>query len=119
LGMQQKYDFKRVYVDPSAADWFQKAKNKKIPVVDGNNDIDMGIAKIKSIFSNDLMFIDKKCEFFLKEMESYQYDKDRIMSNKTEKPIKKNDHAMDALRYAFTDWNPWHKKRLLSSGKWG
>jgi len=117
-GLNKTYNFRKVYVDPSAADWSKKAYNMGIKTFDGNNDIDSGIAKIKSLFANDLLFIDRKCEMFLKELESYQYDKDRIRSNLTEKPIKKDDHTMDALRYVFTDWNPWRNRRMLSSGKW-
>ena len=54
----------------------------------------------------------------IRELVSYLYDYDRLSSNLTEKPIKKNDHAVDALRYAFTEFNPWHRKRYLIGGHW-
>ena len=117
-GLNKKYNFRKVYVDPSAADWSQKALNLGIKTFDGDNDIDSGIAKIKSLFANDLLFIDRKCEMTLKELESYQYDKDRIRSNLTEKPMKKADHMMDSWRYCLSDFNPWRNRRNLSSGKW-
>ncbi len=117
-GLNKTYNFRKVYVDPSAADWSQKALNLGIKTFDGDNDIDSGIAKIKSLFANDLLFIDRKCEMTLKELESYQYDKDRIRSNLTEKPMKKADHMMDSWRYCLSDFNPWRNRRNLSSGKW-
>jgi PBSX family phage terminase large subunit len=114
----QKYDFRRIFVDPSAADWFNKADTQRLRVYEGDNDIDKGIAKCKSFFANDIIFIDKKCINLLKEIESYQYDKQRVQGNETEKPMKKNDHAVDAMRYAFTEFNPWRKPSYISGGKW-
>jgi phage terminase large subunit len=117
-GWNKKYDFNRVYVDPSAADWIEKAKIAGIRVREGNNDIDKGIAKCKSLFANDFIYVDKNCKNFLKELESYQYDKANVRGNETEKPMKKNDHLMDSMRYCFTDFNPWHRKSMLSGGFW-
>ena len=114
----QKYKFRHIFVDPSAADWLNKADTQRLRVYAGDNDIDKGVAKCKSFFANDIIFIDKKCINLLKELESYQYDKQRIQGNETEKPMKKNDHAVDAMRYAFTEFNPWRKRSYISGGKW-
>jgi len=117
-GLDEKYKFRYIYVDPAAADWINKAKTKRLRVIEANNDIDMGVAKIKSLFKNDLIYIDRDCENFLKELESYQYDKGNVRGNETEKPLKRNDHAMDALRYAFSEWNPWRQRAFIAGGKW-
>ena len=117
-GLDEKYKFRYIYVDPAAADWIEKAKTKRLRVVKADNDIDMGVAKIKSLFKNDLIYVDRSCENFLKELESYQYDKTNVRGNETEKPMKKADHAMDAMRYAFSEWNPWRQRAFIAGGKW-
>jgi len=114
----QKYKFRRIYVDPSAADWINKANTQRLPVTEADNDIDKGVAKCKSFFANDIIYVDSKCDNLLKELESYQYDKGRVSGNETEKPMKKNDHAVDAMRYVFTEFNPWRKKVFISGGNW-
>lgn len=114
----KKYNFRSIYVDPSAADWINKADTQRLNIVEADNDIDKGIAKIKSFFANDIIYIDKKCVNLLKEIESYQYDKSSVMSNESEKPLKKNDHAVDSMRYGFSEFNPWRKDVFISGGKW-
>jgi len=116
--MNHIYKFQKIYADPSAVHWIETAKHKKLRVEKADNDLDSGIAKCKAFFANDIIHIDKRCQNLVKEVESYQYNFDRLSSNLTEKPIKKNDHAVDAMRYAFTNFNPWHKPRLLIGGKW-
>ena len=117
-GLNEKYKFRYIYADPSAADWINKAKTQRLRVIEADNDIDKGVAKIKSLFKNDLIYIDRSCENLLKEIESYQYDKRSVKGNETEKPMKKNDHAVDAMRYAFSEWNPWRVKASIAGGKW-
>lgn len=117
-GWNNKYNFRKVYPDPSAADWKEKARNLHLRVAEADNDIDKGVAKCKSLFYNDMIYIDSSCKFLIKELESYQYDKKRVMGNEPEKPMKRDDHAVDALRYVFSDFNPWHKRRSLTGGSW-
>jgi hypothetical protein len=69
-----------------------------------NNDVRSGIARVQSRFKNGLLFITKRCENTLKELNNYRWDryassKIEVRRNKKEVPLKKNDHAMDALRY--------------------
>jgi hypothetical protein len=69
-----------------------------------NNDIRAGIARVQSRFKNRLLFVTRRCENTLKELNNYRWDKYasskiEVRRNKKEVPLKKNDHAMDALRY--------------------
>jgi len=116
--LNEKYNFSKIFADPTAADWITKSSLRKMRVKDGDNDIDKGIAKIKSLFANDMIHIDKSCVNLLKELESYEYDKDRMVSNLTEKPRKRNDHAVDAMRYGLSEFSPWKVKRQLIGGTW-
>lgn len=70
----------------------------------GNNDVRGGIARVQGRFAKRLLFISKRCTNTLRELSNYRWD--RFASSKIENrrnakdlPLKKNDHAMDALRY--------------------
>lgn len=82
-----------------------------IPVICGNNDISAGLTRIKSkLLGTDLalgkpeLFITRNCERLIWELRKYRWGKwahkkmnyDR---NFKEEPVKKDDHACDALRY--------------------
>ena len=47
------------------------------------------------------MLIDKNCVNLIREIESYRYEKNTYGRNYSERPVKKDDHAVDALRYAL------------------
>jgi len=70
----------------------------------GNNDVDAGIGRVQDLFGSRMLFISDRCVETNKERKGYRWD--RHMSSKIasrrnlkEKPLKRNDHAMDALRY--------------------
>jgi len=113
-----KYRYHKIYVDPSAIAWIERAKTERLRAVAADNNIDSGVARCKALFANNIIHIDRSCKNLIKELESYQYDYDRLSSNLTEKPIKKADHSCDALRYAFSEFNPFHHRRLLTGGFW-
>jgi len=118
--LDKRYSFTKIFADPSAQNWISVAREKKLPVRDANNDLNSGISKLKNFFRNDIIFIDKRCKNLVKELESYRYEKDRgsVRKNDSERPIKKDDHACDALRYAITEFNPFKKPTYLAAGKW-
>lgn len=101
--------FRKLYCDPSAADLIQQVYDKGAPIAHSkngklqgyaNNDVDNGIAKVKSILRNKLILVDESCTHLISELQAYRYKEG------TEKPIKENDHSCDALRYGVTDFNP-------------
>lgn len=70
----------------------------------GNNDVRAGIARVQGRFAKRMLLISKRCTNTLRELSNYRWD--RFASSKIENrrnakdsPLKKNDHAMDALRY--------------------
>jgi phage terminase large subunit len=48
------------------------------------------------------IIIDKKCKNLIREIANYKYSQDKITGEIDKKPIDKNNHAIDALRYAVT-----------------
>lgn len=68
----------------------------------GNNNLEYGLAKVNSYIEAGKLKIYKTCTNTIKEMLQYTYpevDIDNADENLDEKPEKKNDHLMDALRY--------------------
>ena len=46
------------------------------------------------------IFIDKSCKGAIEEIQTYQWEKDKKTGARLPKPIKVNDDALDAIRYA-------------------
>jgi hypothetical protein len=75
-----------------------------VPIALGNNDVRGGIARVQNRFSKRLLFISRRCQFTLRELNNYRWDRytsSKIESrrNKKEVPLKRHDHCLDALRY--------------------
>jgi len=63
----------------------------------GNNSVGAGINRIKELLKLQKIFIFKSCKETIKEVMNYKREKNRLGIK--EAPVKKNDHACDALRY--------------------
>lgn len=113
-----QFKYKQVFCDPSAVDLIKQTYDLGVPIKEGNNDVDNGIAKIKSLFKANLIHVDKSCFHYIKEHEGYHYERDRTNKNLTEKPFKKDDHSCDTERYALTDFDPFRKPSFCHGGRW-
>lgn len=95
----EPYSIRGLYVDPSAASFKLELQRRGIHVIDANNDVYNGIQFMASEMQKGSLLICKDCPSTIKEIEGYLWD-----SKKSERgedaPIKKNDHALDAIRYA-------------------
>ncbi len=73
-----------------------------IPVVGANNDVQGGIDKVTQYFKSNKIKITQSCESLRRELINYQWEQpsaSRMDMNAPEKPLKKDDHSCDALRY--------------------
>ncbi len=93
------YAVKSIYVDPSAANFKLDLQRRGMHVVDGNNDVINGIIKMISDLKEGKLFICSECTNLIREIEGYVWDSKKTERGR-EEPLKKNDHAIDALRYA-------------------
>lgn len=59
-----------------------------------------GIRLVYTLINNGNLKINKRCKNLLKEMVSYSWDI-KASERGEEKPIKQNDHCLDALRYVI------------------
>jgi PBSX family phage terminase large subunit len=76
------------YCDPAGGERIQEVYNG----YKANNSVEPGIDYIRTKIENGQFFVCDRCVGFLSEVYSYHYDSHG-------KPVKENDHAMDALRY--------------------
>lgn len=97
---QSRYE--EVYPDPESPGAIEELKRKNInirEVVKGKDSIQAGIKRIKELLVSKKLKVNARCLNLIAELEMYSYDEEDGMVNKQEKPIKANDHALDALRY--------------------
>ena len=86
-----------IYIDPSAAAYIDDLANLGYPVEKADNDVQTGIQRVASALPR--LTVDPSCIQTIDEFESYQYPDEGKGSS--DKPVKQNDHCMDALRYAL------------------
>lgn len=96
--------FNRVYPDPENPSAIETLNQKGVSVtevVKGKDSIMSGINRVRELFKQNRLFIHKDCVNLITELETYSYPEKKPDHPEEEKPIKENDHALDALRYAI------------------
>ena len=88
-----------IYVDPAAASLKLALRREDLPVIDANNDVLLGIKVCSKFISGKNLLIHKACTTLREQMQSYAWDP-KAAERGEDKPQKRNDHAVDALRYA-------------------
>ncbi|CAM3536697.1 PBSX family phage terminase large subunit [Tsukamurella ocularis] len=98
----------RTYVDPAAPGFRRQLTGDGFEMIlKANNAVLDGIGVVASLFAMDQLRIHESCTELIDELPGYVWD-----SKATEKgedaPVKLNDHATDALRYAvFSSRHMW------------
>lgn len=92
---------KAIYVDPSAASFKVELQRSGVAnVYEAENEVIDGIRKVSDLLNNGTLKICRKCDNLIKEFVSYVWDSKSLLTG-VDKPLKVNDHALDALRYAI------------------
>lgn len=92
-------------------------REDRIQMVRANNDIMSGIAKVQSYLYIDKyhrnpftqvpgaprLYISDKCNWFDAEISDYYWKKNNITGDYEDQPMDRNDHAMDMIKYLFTN----------------
>ena len=103
---QDIYDFVQyknvsaIYIDPAAASLKIELRKRDLPVLDALNDVIPGIKVTSKFISNKNIVIHRSCKTLIEHMQSYAWDS-KAADRGEDKPVKKNDHILDALRYAI------------------
>jgi PBSX family phage terminase large subunit len=89
-----------IEVDPSASPLkVQLRRDGFTNIRDADNEVKAGIMDVSSAFSSGKLLIHDSCTNLLTELPGYCWDT-KAQEQGEDKPIKVNDHALDALRYA-------------------
>ena len=92
---------KAVYVDPSAASFKLELHRSGLQnIYDAQNEVIDGIRLVSKLMSNGTLKVCRNCEAIIKEFRGYVWDS-KCMKTGVDKPLKENDHCLDALRYAM------------------
>lgn len=91
----------KILIDP-AGKWLRTELQKKgvRNIVNADNDVIPGISAVQTFLTEKLLFIAETCINTLREFGSYIWDV-KAQERGEDKPTKKFDHAMDALRYVI------------------
>lgn len=119
--MPREEKIQAAYIDPSTGnrkgsdgrsdlDWYLDSLPKGFPIIKANNAVAAGIDRTKTLFKPDKngkprLYIFSTCVNLAEELSNYRYEELRPgqsgTKNDKEQPLKVNDHAVDALRYAI------------------
>jgi PBSX family phage terminase large subunit len=95
--------FNRVFPDPENASAIEVLHQKGVNISEvkkGKDSVMSGINRIRDLFKQNRIFIHRSCVNLINEFETYSYpDLGEFEKKGDEKPIKSNDHLIDALRY--------------------
>lgn len=107
-----KSNVQRVYIDPSASSFIAelRRRNTKFIIIEGDNKVLPGIKTVLNGFGSKKLLIAKikNNEPLTDELSSYAWD-----DKETDKPIKKDDHHCDALRYGYYSRNKGFNRRVV------
>ena len=87
-----------IIVDPSAASFIAEIKSRGYRVKKAKNDVVDGIRLVGAMLSKKEIFFEKSLTNTIDEFSMYVWDKGAVDRGE-DKPLKENDHAMDAIRY--------------------
>ena len=96
----EPYGVKNIYLDPSAEAFQLELRKRGMHVVHANNDVYNGIQVLCKEMQCGNLTIMNECKNTIREVESYVWD-NKAGEKGYDEPVKKNDHAVDALRYAI------------------
>lgn len=89
-----------IYCDTNEPRAIKRLKRESFDAREADKSVETGIRHVSSI--RDRLFVRQRCQNVIDEFNQYQY-KD---SGRSDRVLKENDHAMDALRYALFTHGP-------------
>lgn len=87
-----------VIVDPSAASFIAELRKRGFSVIKANNDVQNGIRLVSQLLQLHMLVFSDSCKNTIREFATYAWD-EKAAERGEDKPIKTEDHCMDAVRY--------------------
>lgn len=95
MDMHNRYATGPIYCDPAEPASIEQLQRDGLNAQQATNDVQPGIQKVTEIGGQNRLYIHESCQTVRNQLQQYRYQ------DNSERPLKKNDHAMDALRYAL------------------
>ena len=95
------YKSTKCYPDPAEPDRIEILRKAGLNCREVSKDIVAGVDHVRELFKQGRIHIHPDCKNLIMELETYRYPDKKPDHNEEEKPIKENDHCLDALRYAL------------------
>jgi phage terminase large subunit-like protein len=90
-----------------------------IVTIAGQNSVSAGINRVRERFQTDRLFIQANCAHLIDELQKYRWKQPpRSGEDGREAPVKKDDHLMDALRYAVMSRPYLPEERFQRNESW-
>jgi len=109
----EPYSMKGIYCDPSAAAFKLELRRRGMHIIDANNDVITGIEMTTNQMQQGNLYIINTCKNLIREIQNYVWDT-RKSKEGEDAPVKKGDHACDALRYIVASHKISDPKNLQS-----
>jgi PBSX family phage terminase large subunit len=107
------YPVSRYYIDPSAASFKNELKKMGFTnLIDAENEVLDGIRFHSTLLSQGTFKVLRNCKRAIKEYSSYSWNPSSQRLG-IDKPLKENDHLMDAIRYGLYT----HFYKMSNQGK--
>lgn len=100
LELVELYGVKQLYIDPSAEAMQLELSRRGIHSLHANNDVENGIQMMTKEMKVGNLFVLDSCPNTIREIQSYVWDA-KAADRGWDEPLKKDDHTVDALRYAI------------------
>lgn len=96
----EPYAVRNIYIDPSALSMKLELQRRGMFVTEADNDVLNGIQDMCSEMGKGNLYVLKDCPNLIREIEGYVWDEKKSKQG-DDAPVKKSDHAVDALRYVI------------------
>jgi hypothetical protein len=119
LARHAQYDVGLWFCDPSAAGMINDMRLAGLRAL-GINQGDRAIKLMQDLLIGHLhgggrVYVSDRLAAFLSEIIRYRYRKATVANDPTEKPVKRDDHIMDALKYFLSGMLWWMKSQATTA----
>lgn len=102
----------QLFIDPAATSFkTQLARDGVRGIKNANNQVLDGIKLISSLIATDRLRVSNRCAGLLQEVSNYRWDA-KAAQRGQDKPVKEDDHSVDAARYAIASSQSWWRRHI-------
>ena len=104
-----------VIIDPAAEGFILQLKEDapRLRIKRADNAVIEGIQLVASAIDAGVLMIHPRCKHLIDELQGYSWDP-KAQERGEDKPVKTNDHACDALRYALMAYRREINRRVMT-----